>query len=105
MASDEWSIDVAAARGVLTNVENQLVDFDSAATDIANAVAEASVAAKGGATAAALVKLGTDPLTADVLTTQAHITNALNQTRIAITAYDDGDYQMALETQRKLEGQ
>lgn len=105
MAIDGWRVDPAAARRVLSQAASETADFSKLETALAQAISSASAATNGKATAtaAALAKIGSDPFEIDLATVQKHVSTAISSTREAVTAYDQGDAQMAAEYDGKVD--
>jgi hypothetical protein len=89
-----WRIDPAAVQAVLTNVKHGLSGLESAEKTAQSAV-EAASAATGPQTAAALAMLLRNPLLTQIDVVKTKVETVVDQTNTALSAYVDGDEEMA----------
>ncbi|MDA3805344.1 DUF6507 family protein [Clavibacter sp. CT19] len=89
-----WRIDPAAVQVVLTNVKRGLSGLESAEKTAQSAV-EAASAATGPQTAAAPAVLLQNPLLTQIDVVKTKVETVVDQTNTALSAYVNGDEEMA----------
>ncbi|OUE24016.1 hypothetical protein BFL36_06510 [Clavibacter michiganensis] len=89
-----WRIDPATARAVLTGTRNDLSGLDTAKAAVDKAIEGAS-AVVGPKTAAALARIRENPFLSRVGEVDSAVGNVIDQTKLALDAYVQGDDEMA----------
>lgn len=89
-----WSIDIDPARGVCTNVDTIMDGLDPNAEKIQTAF-DAVRTAAGPQTAAAAGNVSFDPFLVGLHAIREFVSNVTTSTQSAISAYEEGDLEMA----------
>lgn len=93
-----WKVDPAAVRGVLAAAEEDRSGYEEVLRAVAEATGAGVAAGVGPSTAAALHAIATDPFGLDVDAAKEQVGTAIDATREALDAYEQGDAAMAGET-------
>lgn len=98
-----WNIDIGPARAVCTEVDEIVKDLNPNAEKITTAF-EAVASYAGRQTAAAAPEVGFDPFLVGLHAIREHVTSVTTATQNAISAYADGDLEMAAEFEDEAAG-
>ena len=101
-----WSIDPASARSILDGVMARVTSIDATAEGLGSAVDHATAAMDDApATKAALAVVGSDPLLMGIAAARRYVEDVVLTVDSVIRIYEQGDLEMALQTQRHVPGE